>query len=64
MTDDFKVWQSRNFKVWQSRIEWDKYPKLAGIFQELPLANVYWSELEALLMEFAVSMNAQWEGLE
>jgi hypothetical protein len=33
-------------KLTDKAIDWDRYPKLAGIFQERPRVNVYWQELE------------------
>jgi hypothetical protein len=32
-------------------IDWEKYPKLAAIFEHRPRVNVYWVELTQLLLE-------------
>ena len=32
-------------------LDWEKYPKLAAIFQHRPSVNVYWHELVKLMAE-------------
>jgi hypothetical protein len=40
----------------KGRIDWNKYPKLADIFEHRSSVNVYWHELVTLLREHGAEL--------
>lgn len=40
----------------ESVIDWDKYPKLANIFEERPRGNVYWQELDRFVADYGLTV--------